>query len=118
VSESNKKQRTFRGAKIHSARREAADFFFAAESMSRVVNRAMLLRLLRSEDLTRAHSMCGFADELFERKKTAMLTLSLSIDSVAASDDRIRTRPWLLMRMSLGPSAPAGMPETEIERAD
>lgn len=39
-----------------------------------------------------------------------MLTLSLSIDSVAASVDRIRTRPWLLIRMSLGPSAPAGMP--------
>jgi len=95
--------------------------FCCRADVERVANRAMLLRLLRGEDLTTARSMCGFAACVRQTsylKKTAMLTLSLSIDSVAASDDRIRTRPWLLMRMSLGPSAPAGMPETEIERAD
>jgi hypothetical protein len=124
VSESNKKQRRFHqefAVKIQTRLQ-----IFAAELMSRVANRAMHTAVItfaqgrtNGEDLPQC-SMCGFAACVRQTSylKNVMLTLSLSIDSLMASDDRIRTRPWLLMRMSLGPSAPAGMPETKIERSD
>jgi hypothetical protein len=56
VSESNKKS----SAGFAVQKFIPPDFCGEAD-VKRVANRAMLLRLLRGEDLTTARSMCGFA---------------------------------------------------------